>query len=272
MPLSVPVLADILRDAAKTEILPRFRRLAPEDIKQKSEAIDLVTEADTSAERRIKAAVAALDPERLFVGEESVAADATLLDALKDTDAAVVVDPVDGTANFAAGLPLFAVMAAIVEKGEVVGGIIYDPMGDDWMLAEKGGGAWLRRPDGDAHRLRVADGLPLGQMVGTASMAYMPEAAKPQLFANLAKVRMAANYRVAGHEYRLLASGNTQFAAFNKLMPWDHLAGSLIVEEAGGYVARLDGSAYKPEHTGGGLIAAVSKDVWSALRAEIFTV
>src|SRR5690606_22759232 len=122
-------------------------------------------------------------PEALFVGEESVAADLGLLPKLAEADLAVVVDPIDGTANYAAGLPLFATMAALVKGGETVAGIIYDPMGDDWFIAEKGSGAWLRRPDGEAIRLHVAEPLPLEQMVGMASVAYMPADKRPEILA-----------------------------------------------------------------------------------------
>lgn len=270
--IDVDALMAVLRDAAKAEILPRFRRLDDSMVRQKSEAIDLVTEADESAERMIKARVAELVPQALFVGEESVAADPSLLDRMNDADLAVVVDPVDGTANFAAGLPLFAVMASAVSKGETVAGIIYDPMGDDWFVAEKGAGAFMKRPDGGSERLAVATPPDLSQMVGTVSIAFLPSDSKPKVLANLAKVRVAANYRVAGHDYRLFASGHTHFVMFNKLMPWDHLAGTLIAEEAGGYAARLDGSAYLPSHRTGGLILAPDRETWNLLRREVFTV
>jgi fructose-1,6-bisphosphatase/inositol monophosphatase family enzyme len=268
--IDIEKLATILRDAARAEILPRFRRLDASMVKTKSEAIDLVTEADTEAERAIKAEVAQLAPAALFVGEESVAADPGLLPKLADADLAVVVDPVDGTSNFAAGMPLFAVMAAVVAGGETVGGIIYDPMGDDWMMAEKGGGAWLRRPDGEAVRIAFAEPKPLPAMVGVASVAFLPAADRPRVLSNIAKVRMFANYRCAGHEYRTLASGHLDFAMYNKLMPWDHLAGTLIATEAGGYVARLDGSPYLPSHVDGGLLATADRDTWQMLRREVF--
>jgi fructose-1,6-bisphosphatase/inositol monophosphatase family enzyme len=264
-------LATILRDAAKAEIVPRFRRLDTSTVRQKTEAIDLVTEADEGAERLISAAVAQRWPNALMVGEEAVSADHSLLDRFDEADLAVVVDPVDGTANFAAGLPLFATMASVVENGETVAGIIYDPMGDDWFMAAKGGGAWLRRPDGSSERLTVADVPALDQMVGCVSVAFLPPHSKPKILMNLAKVRVAANYRVAGHDYRLLSSGHTHFAMFNKLMPWDHLAGTLIVEEAGGYAARLDGSPYQPNHRAGGLLLAPNKQTWDLLRREVFT-
>lgn len=265
-------LANILRDAAKAEVLPRFRRLDPATVRQKSEAIDLVTEADEAAERWIKAAVTAVWPEVLFVGEESVAADPSLLDQLDEADFAIVVDPVDGTANFAAGLPLYATMASVVSRGETIAGIIYDPMGDDWVLAEKGGGAWQRRPDGSAWKLQVATSPSLEQMVGHVSITFLPAESKPKVLANLAKVRVAANYRVAGHDYRTFAAGHSHFVAFNKLMPWDHLGGALICQEAGGYVARFDGSRYLPSHREGGLIVATDKDSWNLLHREVFTV
>ena len=114
--IDVGALATILRDAAKAEILPRWRRLTPDMIRSKSNPSDLVTEADEEAERFIRARVADLMPSATFIGEESVAADSTLLDAVGGAELAVIVDPVDGTANFAAGMPLFAVMAAVVSK------------------------------------------------------------------------------------------------------------------------------------------------------------
>ena len=264
-------LATILRDAAKAEILPRFRHLDAGMVRQKSEAIDLVTEADEQAERVIRAAVAEAWPEALFIGEEAVSADAALLDKLDDADFAIIVDPVDGTANFAAGLPLYATMASVVVKGETVAGIIYDPMGDDWVLAERGAGAFMRFPDGRAQRLSVATAPALEQMVGHVSITFLPAASKPKILQNLAKVRVAANYRVAGHDYRTFATGHCHFVAFNKLMPWDHLAGCLIAEEAGGYVARFDGSRYRPEHRDGGLIITTDRNTWDLLRREIFT-
>jgi fructose-1,6-bisphosphatase/inositol monophosphatase family enzyme len=264
-------LANILRDASRAEALPRFRRLDASMVHTKTEAIDLVTEADVATEQVIKARIAQWMPEALFVGEESVAADPALLDRLADAELAVVIDPIDGTANYAAGMPLFACMAAVVSGGETVAGIIYDPMGDDWIMAERGGGAWLRRPNGEAVRLHVAEPLPLAEMVGTASVAYMPAESRPHILQNTSKVRLLSNFRCAGHEYRIFASGHTQFLSYNKLMPWDHLAGVLISQEAGGYAARMDGSAYRPHHVDGGLLVAANRDSWDVLRREVFT-
>ncbi len=268
--IDVTMLAGIMRDAAKAEILPRFRRLDRNMVKTKSEAIDLVTEADLSAERVITARIGDLWPDALVVGEEAVAAMPQLLSKLGDADLAITLDPVDGTANFAAGLPVFAVMASVVVNAEVVAGIIYDPMGDDWLMAERGAGAWLVRADGERVRQRLAEPVPLAQMVGVASPYLLPYERRQPILSNLHKVRLNASYRCAGHEYRMLAGGHLHYLMYGKLMPWDHLPGSLIVAEAGGYVGRLDGSRYEVSHTAGGLIVTTDRDAFETLRREVF--
>jgi fructose-1,6-bisphosphatase/inositol monophosphatase family enzyme len=270
--IDIAELAGILRDAARLEILPRFRRLAATDIRQKSSATDLVTEADTEAEHRIKREIAARWPEAVVIGEESVAADPDLLKRLPDAELAITVDPVDGTANFVAGLPLFAVMAAVIVKGETVAGIIHDPMGDDVVMAERGAGAWTRRADGQSQRLRVAASRPISEMVGTVSMGFLNLDTKPTVYANLARLKQPLNFRCAGHDYRQFAAGHTHFSSFNKLMPWDHVPGALIAAEAGGHLAKFDGSPYRPTDLAGGLLVATDPDSWHLLRREVFTV
>jgi fructose-1,6-bisphosphatase/inositol monophosphatase family enzyme len=250
--IDVTTLSDLLRRAAKAEILPRFRRLGSDDVHAKSEATDLVTEADLQAERMIKAEAETLWPDALFIGEESVAADPALLGKLKGAELAIIVDPVDGTFNFASGIPAFGVMASVVANGETIAGIIYDPMGDDWVIAEKGAGAWLTRPSGETQRLSVAKPVALDQMVGMASTGFFAPGKRAEILGNLAKVRFLTNYRCAAHEYRTFAGGHVHYLMYNKLMPWDHLGGTLISQEAGAYAARFDGSAYLPHHVDGG--------------------
>jgi Archaeal fructose-1,6-bisphosphatase and related enzymes of inositol monophosphatase family len=137
--MNIERLAEVLRQAAQDEIMPRFRRLDEGAIRTKSSATDLVTEADEAAERAITAAIRAHNPQHLVIGEEAVAANPALLDSSVEEGITIFIDPVDGTYNFASGLPLFAVMAGVVQDGQTVAGVIYDPLGDDWVLAEKGG-------------------------------------------------------------------------------------------------------------------------------------
>jgi fructose-1,6-bisphosphatase/inositol monophosphatase family enzyme len=96
-------IAAILADAARTEIMPRFKTLAASDVRHKANVFDPVTEADEAAERAISAELRAHFPGALIVGEEATAADPSLLDRLADAPLAFVVDPIDGTRNFVAG-------------------------------------------------------------------------------------------------------------------------------------------------------------------------
>ncbi|MEZ0170133.1 inositol monophosphatase family protein [Microvirga sp. TS319] len=259
-------VAEILRNAAQSEILPRFKNLSAGGIRTKTSQLDLVTDADEVAERAIENQLLRAFPKAVVIGEEGVSRDPALLDGLGEADLAFILDPVDGTLNFASGLPLFGVMASAVMKGEVVCGVILDPISDDWAVAVRGEGAWLQRSDGATRTLSVAPPVPLPQMAGNVSWRYLPEALRPIVTGNLPRVAMAADLRCAAHTYRLLAGGHLHFSFSSSIMPWDHAAGWLIHREAGGYTAHFDGSPYRPTHRGGGLISAPNKESWQALR------
>ena len=107
-------------------------------------------------------------------------------------------------------------------------------------------------------------------MLGAASMAYLPRERRAALYPNLAKLRTASAYRCAGHEYRIFAAGHLDFLFHSKLMPWDHLPGALLASEAGAYVARLDGSPYRPGQLDGDLLVAADEACWNLLRREVF--
>jgi fructose-1,6-bisphosphatase/inositol monophosphatase family enzyme len=263
-------IVEAMRAAAKAEILPRFRHLGAENIHSKGDATDLVTEADIAAEVALKHSLSPLLPGALFVGEESAAANPALLDALAGADLAVVVDPIDGTANFVAGMPLFGVMAAVTRRGESIAGVIYDPICDDAMVAEKAGGAFLVSHTGEHRRVRVASTPPLGEMIGLVSTDFLPADVRPKILKNLAKARVAASYRCAAHMYRAFASGHAHFVMLDRLTPWDHLAGTLIAAEAGAHVACLDGSSYDASRRLGGVLAATDSHAWTLLAQEVF--
>ncbi|MEI9425194.1 inositol monophosphatase family protein [Mesorhizobium sp. Cs1299R1N1] len=263
-------LAGILAEAAQAEIMPRFRRLGDGDIRQKTSAADLVTEADVNAERLITARLRERYPSAMMVGEEACSENPALLDGLGDAELAFTIDPVDGTFNFASGVPLFGVMLAVVVRGETVAGIIHDPVGKDWLIAAKGAGSHIRHAHGSLQKVHVAAPVPISQMTGAVSWQYLDEPERSRLARNQTKALSQFAYRCAAHEYRLLASGHAHFIVYNKLMPWDHLPGVLIHQEAGGHAARIDGSAYLPSHVDGGLLVAPDQDSWQELRRELW--
>lgn len=263
-------LAELLADAARTEIMPRFRRLGEGDIRQKTSAADLVTEADVNAERLITARLRQRYPQAVIVGEEACSDDPALLRGLGDAELAFVIDPVDGTFNFASGVPLFGVMLGVVVKGETVAGIIHDPVGKDWLIGARGAGSHIRHAYGSLEKVHVAKPVPMSQTTGAVSWQYMPEPERSRLARNQTKSLSQFGYRCAAHEYRLLASGHAHFVVYNKLMPWDHLAGVLIHAEAGGYTRRIDGSAYLPSHLDGGILVAPDEESWREIRRELW--
>jgi fructose-1,6-bisphosphatase/inositol monophosphatase family enzyme len=262
-------LADLLREAAQAEVMPRFRRLDPGSVRAKSGPLDLVTIADEAAERMIAAGLHRAFPGCVVIGEEAASADPSLIDALGTAELAFVVDPIDGTSNYAAGIPLFGVMAAAVMRGAVVGAAILDPVCDDMALALRGEGAWTEAGDGRTSVLRVAAPAPVAAMTGHISWRYLPEGERSAVCANLPRLAGAWDFRCAAHQYRMVAAGSTHVLMFNRLLPWDHAPGWLLHREAGGYAARLDETPYLPIHNAGGIICAPDKASWHAVRAAL---
>lgn len=269
VPDDLSALAALLAGVAAEEIMPRFGRLQGDQILQKTSAFDVVTEADEAAERAIASHLRARFPGADVVGEEAVGRDPALLSLLGSSDLAFVVDPLDGTKNFASGLPLFGVMVAVVARGEVVAGVIHDPVGRTSACALRDHGAWLWAPDGQRTRLRVATPLPVSQMHGIVSTNFVPEPLRTEVNARLSRLASTNWFRCAAHEYRLAAAGHCDVLFYNKLMPWDHAAGWLLHREAGGHSAHFDGSPYAPTHTTGGLLCAPDRASWTAVREAL---
>ena len=266
----VAELVALLRDVARSEIMPRFRSLRPEDIQAKSGPFDLVTVADEAAEAALTRALLMRYPAALVVGEEATAKDPSLLDAIGAAPLCFILDPIDGTSNYAAGLPLFGVMLAVTRRGRTVAAIIHDPVGDDTAVAIDGEGAWLERRDGGRAWLQVAAPLPLGEMSAAISWRYMPEPTRSRVCGRLPRLGAVSDHRCAAHQYRMAAAGSCHVLVYQRLMPWDHAAGELLFREAGGYTARFDGSPYSPASAEGGLIAAPDRASWQAVHDGLF--
>lgn len=265
----IAMLAALLSDVAADELMPRFGRLQRDQIRQKTSAFDVVTEADEAAELALGAGLRAAFAGADVVGEEAAGRDPELLKLLASSDLAFVVDPLDGTKNFASGLPLFGVMVAAVVRGEVVAGVIHDPVGQTTACALRDQGAWLLAPDGQRTPLRVAAPLPVSQMHGIVSTNFVPEPLRTEVNARLSRLASSNWFRCAAHEYRLAAAGHCDVLFYNKLMPWDHAAGWLLHREAGGHSAHFDGSPYLPTHTTGGLLCAPDRASWDAVRVAL---
>lgn len=265
-------VVQIMREVALAEILPSWRNLSPGAIRFKTSIHDIVTDADVAAEAAITAKLRERFPNAAIIGEEATAGNPALLDRIAEAEFAFIVDPIDGTKNFSAGLPLFGVIIAVATKGEVIAGFILDPVGDDVAIALRGEGAWIEMADGRRNDLHVAAAAPLHDMTGCVAWNQLVEPVKTTVLTNLAKVRAAPSYRSGAHEYRMIAAGHYHFLLQGKIMPWDHAAGWLIHREAGGFAARFDGSPYNATTHSGGILCAPDEDSWHTLRDELFNI
>lgn len=269
-PGDVAEVVTLVRAVARSTVMPRFRKLAVGEVCAKSGPMDLVTVADEEAEARLGTGFARLFPGCAVVGEEAASRDPATLGAIGGAALCFVIDPVDGTYNFASGLPLFGVMVAVVEHGRTVAAVIHDPVGDDTAVALAGQGAWMEAADGTRAALRVASPVPVAAMAGSVSWRYMAEPTRTRVCGRLPLLGAAWDYRCAAHQYRLMAAGHCHYSVYNRLLPWDHAAGVLLHQEAGGYSARLDGTPYDPADDTGGLICTPDQASWAALRSALF--
>ncbi len=264
----VQQLITLLRDTARAEILPRFRNLEEGSIHTKAHAFDLVTLADTEAEKAITAALNAAYPDALVVGEEAVAADATIRADLPDAPRAFLVDPVDGTWNFARGLATFGTILAATHFGKPILGLIYDPIGDDVIWASHEGETLFQNAHDAQHTLSTAAPKPLDQLAGYIHLKLLPQAKQPAVAALFPEIGQPGALRCSAHEYRLLAQGHVDFVLSGTMTPWDHAAGVLMCQNAGGVARMLDGSDYSANLPEGILLVTSCEEVWRELHAK----
>ena len=258
-------LIELVRDAAQVEIMPRFRNMPEADVRIKSSEIDVVTEADLRTEERITVGIASILPGALVVGEEAVAADPSCLDGLAEAEVAVIIDPVDGTWNFANGIAAFGVILAVSVRGKTVFGLLYDPVLDDWVLARHGGGAWFVAKDHAPRALRVSAERPLAESSGFIPHYLFTPEEQVKLAPGLIAAKRASGLCCSCHEFRMMAMGKCDFIQTPKVTAWDHAAGVLAVEEAGGFAKLVDGRAYTPDIRDGKLTVASGPN----LHAEV---
>lgn len=260
------LLLAAVRAASRLRIMPRFRALDASEIATKSGPQDLVTVADTEAEADVTAAVRAGWPEAVALGEEAVAADPSLRALMGTADPCVVIDPVDGTWNFAHGLAVFGVLLAVLRGGVPAWGLLYDPVMDDLIEAAPGEGARFVAASGAARPLATSREAREGRMTGYVTLGLFPRPDRPRVAAELAAFARATSLRCSAHEYRMLAQGHVEFCLSSPTAhPWDHAAGVLAVTEAGGVARFLDGAPYRADRLRGVVLAAGSEAAWEAV-------
>ncbi len=255
-------IRDLMRFAAQRSMLPRFRALADGDIEMKG-ADDPVTVVDREIEAFLAGALTRLAPGVAVVGEEAVHADKGVLDLLSGQ--CWIIDPLDGTANFTEGKEPFGIIVALADAGRAVAGWTYDPIKDRFCHAKSGEGAFI---DGSRVQARTTGGEP---PVVAVSRMFLTDEEAAQV-----DVRLSPHYtfadipRCAAEQYPRLALGVNDVSTFKRTLPWDHAAGALWLNEAGGKCARLDGSEYRvDQHEASGMVGASSPAIWDAFVARL---
>jgi fructose-1,6-bisphosphatase/inositol monophosphatase family enzyme len=264
--LDVDKIGRLIVEAADEEIMPRYAKLAAGEIREKGPG-DLVTVADEAVERRLTPAFLALMPGSVVVGEEAAAADPSVIDRLDGDYPVWVIDPVDGTANFAEAQGDFGVMVSLIRHGETLAAWIYDPRHRQMATSELGGGAWL-----DGRRLQVA-AVPTDPAALTGALLagfYGDPELGRRVQQRRSSVQALKSLRCAAAEYVRLSAGKMHFLMFSKLMPWDHAAGVLLHREAGGYNGYLDGGSYRPTRLKApGFLLAPDAESWRTLYQRL---
>ncbi|BFM49073.1 inositol monophosphatase [Marinomonas sp. THO17] len=271
-------LINILRRTGQEVVMPYFRQLDSNHVQQKTSRSDLVTIADQASEDFISKEIRRCFPNWAIVGEEAVAADPSVTDHIARADVCVIIDPIDGTWNFAHGLSDFGIILAVVVKGVTRFGILYDPVNDDWVYANLGEGAYYQAtdlkergtyfaPEKPPIKLEISQDMPLEQQAGIMSI-HSYQGARKQEYAIKATRFARINNLPSCPAYRQLALGHFQFTLTYKMMPWDHAAGVLIFTEAGGVCRLFSGEEYHPSMLDGEMLAAQSEADWQALAAH----
>jgi myo-inositol-1(or 4)-monophosphatase len=243
-------LSGIIINAAREQLLPRF---AAVEGQWKTDG-SLLTEADLAMQDQIGKALTTRWPKLEFLSEEMEEKVQTRL--LANTDQGLwCLDPLDGTRNFAAGIPCFSISLALILKQEVVLGIVYDPVRDECFSAQKGQGAWL---NGKVLGQRRLDS-PLQSGIGLVDFKRLP----PTLATRLVTEPPYSSQRSLGSvalDWCWIAAGRSHVYLHGRQKLWDYAAGSLILSEAGGYALTLAGEpVFQPTLEPRSVAAALEK-------------
>lgn len=262
-------LVNIVRRAAKTEILPRFRNLSAHQIETKSGPQDLVTEADFAAEAMIARGILRLFPNAVVIGEEAATKDPSLRQTAAEAELAFIIDPVDGTWNFAHDVPLFGVILAATRFGRPVFGLLYDPIVDDWVIADDQSPTRIAGASRPERPTRVSSPGGLETLSGIMHYYLMPQDVQEKLAPVLPRFSRMGSLRCSCHEYRIMAQGGADFTLSGILNPWDHAAGVLLCQQAGGIAKMLDGRDYHIGIEQGYLLCAADQATWDTLATTL---
>ena len=173
-----------------------------------------------------------------------------------------LVDPLDGTVNFANRKPPFGTMVALLHGGETKVAWIHNPLSKQTAVAEKGGGASI---NGTPCKTLA----PAKQLVGVVLTGFVPTEYRSAVENAFDGFTTVPPTRCAVQHYLEMAEGHIHFSFYWRTRPWDHAPGVLLIEECGGKAARLDGTPYRPADKSKGLLVAADTTAWQAVQGKL---
>lgn len=253
----------LMRETAEKTLLKHYQKLSIGDVTDKA-AEDVVTIADTESEAMLAEGLAKILPDAVIVGEEAAHADPAIFERLSNK-LCWIIDPLDGTNNYAVGKPPFGILLALAERGETVAGWIYDPLSGRLCTAHRGQGAWI---NGERFTSRVSGE---DKPIAAISLVFVDQAKREALLEHIAPHYTLVDIpRCAAEQYPRIGLGVNDVSLFEKTLAWDHAAGVLFLNESGGKAARPDGSAYRVDrHLEPGLIGASSPALFDAMAERL---
>ena len=238
----VDAVTHLIERVAHDIVMPKFNALRDDEIHHKPTAghvDDIVTVVDRDAEAQLTRGLLELLPSAAVLGEEAAHHQPGLLSLVHEDRPVWIIDPLDGTSNFARGHNAFGIMVGLAMSGEMRAAWINLPARGESFVAEAGAGAFcngdrLAIPPPDARRPR-----------GALFVRYMPPSVRDSVLSSLAgHIEPTMHTGAAAIEYTDIIRGRQEFAVYYRLLPWDHGAPALMLVESGGTVAHLDGRPY----------------------------
>ena len=237
--VTLPSCLSVCEEAARSAGKLLREMLGTTRIRHKKNRSDLVTEADIAAQKRIETIVLSAFPEHGFLGEE----DMTPCHRQSSSEFCWFVDPLDGTQNFVHGLPLFGTSIALAQGTDVLCGVFYNPMLEEFFSAAKGQGAFL-----NGERIHTSTWQTLGESLVGVSLPTQIQNDSPDLLAFMRAVPVCQSIRRTGSialNMAYVAAGRFDAVWSFKSHVWDIAAGVILIKEAGGVITKPDGSPFE---------------------------
>lgn len=243
---------DVVKQAARDELVSRFTRV---ESQQKMDG-SLITEADLAMQQRMQAELQSLSSETVLLSEEMTTAEQ---EAVLNADRPVwCLDPLDGTSNYAAGIPYFAVSLSLIHQQQVVMGLVYDPVRDECFYADEQTAGHLNEKP-----LQLNNGIThLDQAMAVIDLKRLDQS----LAAKLATEQPFAsqrNFGASALDWCWLAAQRGHIYLHGRQNIWDYSAGQYIFEKAGGYSCTLDGAPiFCQQLVGRSVLASVNEPLF----------